>query len=239
MHPITARFLSFSSSKKTLLLLQKGMPVDSEELCFAEAAQSRPKLAELILNSKSNKPEGVQRALFWLSLKAALVSLKKESVFAAAFAETESALLSEGATEEQMESLFLSCLFEEAYESEHDFSEFNAAFVLESLQALFHLASLSEDKLENLKADFKEYSQSISASAWNIFHAFFDKFFEDGLEMPSGKHIEALYAQFPSMDETELSTFLDFLESKKMMGPLRKQKLVSEALQIKEALPST
>jgi len=232
MHPITARFLSFSSSKKTLLLLQKGMSVDAEELCFAEAAQSRPELAELILNAKNNKPEGVQRALFWLSLKAALVSLKQDASFVPAFLETESALLAEGATPEHVESLFLSCLFEEAFESEHDFSEFDAAFVLESIQTLSHLASLSEEKLESLSADFKKHATSISASAWNAFNGFFNTFLEEGLEMPSEKHMEALYETSTLLEETELHAFLDFLEAKKMMGPLRKQKLLSKALHI-------
>jgi hypothetical protein len=236
MHPITARFLSFSSSKKALLLLQKGMPIDSEELCFDEAAKSRPELAKLILESKSSKPEGVQRALFWLSLKAALVSLKKDLTFVSAFSETESALLAEGATPEQMESLFLSCLFEEAFESEHDFSEFDAAFVLESIQTLSHLTSLSEDKLEELRLDFEKHTKIISASALSAFNAFFNEFFEEGLEVPSGKHMEALYGLFPSIEETELNAFLDFLEVQKMIGPLRKQKLVSAALQTKEAL---
>jgi hypothetical protein len=232
MHPITARFLSFSSSKKTLLLIQKGMPLDSEELCFGEAAQSRPEFTELILKSKSNKPEGVQRALFWLSLKAALVSLKQDALFIPEFSKTESALLAEGATAEQMESLFLSCLFEEAYESEHDFAEFDAAFVLESVQTLFHLASLSESKLENLELVFNKHAQTISADTLKAFLAFFSAFFEEGLEIPSAKHIEALYEQSPSIDETEWSALLDFLEAKRMIGPLRKQKLLSKALQM-------
>jgi len=232
MHPITARFLSFSSSKKTLLLLQKGMSVDSEELCFAEAAKSRPELATLIVQSKNNKPEGVQRALFWLSLKAALVHLQQEALFLPAFSEAESALLAEGATPEQMESLFLSCLFEEAFESEHDFSEFDAAFVLESLHTLAALASLSEDKLEQLRLDFQKHANTMSASALNAFNAFFHTFFEEGLEVPSEKHIEALYEQSPALEEAELSAFLDFLEAKKIMGPLRKQKLLSKALHI-------
>ncbi|MCL2011572.1 MAG: hypothetical protein FWG75_02115 [Cystobacterineae bacterium] len=231
MHPITARFLSFSSSKKTLLLLQKGMPVDEEELCFAEAAAGRPEMAKLILESKSNKPEGVQRALFWLSLKAALISLKQNPAFVSAFSETEAALLAEGATAEHIEPLFLSCLFEEAYESEHDFSEFNAAFVLESIQTLSHLASLSADKLENLKLDFEKNTKTLLAAPLNTFGGFFDGFLEEGLELLSEKHIEELYIKSPSIDETELSVWLDFLEAQKIIGPLRKQKLKSKALQ--------
>ncbi|MCL2259023.1 MAG: hypothetical protein FWC18_04265 [Cystobacterineae bacterium] len=212
------------------------MPVDSEELCFAEAAKSRLELAELILNSKSSKPEGVQRALFWLSLKATLVSLQQNPMFIPIFSETESALLAEGATAEQMESLFLSCLFEEAYESEHDFSVFDAAFVLESIQTLSHLASFDENKLETLRLDFEKNIKTIPASQQSIFNTFFNEFFEEGLEIPSEKHIEALYAHSPSLDEAELSAFLDFLETKKMIGPLRKQKLLSKALQPKESL---
>jgi len=232
MHPITARFLSFSSSKKTLLLIQKEMPLDAEELCFAKAAQSRPELAKLILDSKNNKPEGVQRALFWLSLKAALVSLKQEATLAFAFSETESALQAAGATAEQIECLFLSCLFEEAFESEHDFSEFECAFVLESIQSLAHLASLSEDKLEQVREDFKKQMEPFSASLLNIFNVFFNEFFEEGLEALSGKHIEALYASSFPVEEKELQAFLDFLEAKQWIGPLRKQMLSSKAQQI-------
>ena len=234
MHPITARFLSFPSAKKTLLLLHKGMSVDEEERCFEEAAKSRPELEKLILNAKNNKPEGVQRALFWLSLKAALVSLQKDAAFIPAFSETTSALLKEGATAEQIESLFLSCLFEEAFESEYDFSEFDGAFVLESIQTLSHLACLTEDKLENLRLDFQKHATNISPSSWNAFHAFFHAFLQEGLEMPSEKHVEALYASSFSLEEAELHAFLDFLEAQKMVGPLRKQKLLSKALQLGE-----
>ncbi|MCL2625628.1 MAG: hypothetical protein FWD46_02255 [Cystobacterineae bacterium] len=215
------------------------MPLDSEELCFSKAAESRPELTELILNSKSNKPEGVQRALFWLSLKATLLSLKQNPMFMAAFSETESALLAEGATDEQSESLFLSCLFEEAYESEHDFSEFDAEFVLESIQTLSRLASLDEDKLQNLRLEFEKHAQTIPAVEWKIFNAFFNEFFEEGLEIPSEKHMEALYEQSPSIEETELNVFLDFLEAKKIIGPLRKQKLLAKAMQTKESLRQT
>lgn len=111
MHPVLARYLNLQAAQETLSRADSGAQLSpSDEQPFVDAANASPdQKAEIVkARSKGKPPSVTQEALIYLAAHAAARALESDAALATALTGARSALMSEGADEEDVHQFLAS-----------------------------------------------------------------------------------------------------------------------------------
>lgn len=230
MHPLLLKFLTPESARAAAAKARAGEPLDADERTFTETLQRFPEYAEALeQNQRSPAPPELQSMLLLIGSSAAARQLADHPRLEAATAAARAALRSEGASEEEGDSLLSVILLEEALASEEEPETFDEAWVQETLETVPALAQLTEEKVGKLldEADEKEGAPGRAAAAMLLQTAW-----EDGPQPVTVEHLEEAaqgLADLPKRQRSEairgLEAVIAALAAKGLIGPLRRGRL--------------
>lgn len=238
MHPVLARYLDLKAALETLSRADSGETLSPEdEQAFVDAANASPEQKSEILKAKpKGKPATqTQEALIYLAAHAAARALKTDAALSNALGVAKTALMSEGANEEDVHQFLASMVLEEAFGYEHDADEFDRPFFEETLKTVPELARLTQEKVRQLVVAFVKTAEPDDRPIFGgVAQALIETAWEDGPEPINPEHVEgALVAVFDKSGEAHkartiegMRRFIGFLARSGLLGPLRQSELL-------------
>lgn len=251
MHPVLARYLNLQAAQETLSRADSGAQLSpSDEQPFVDAANASPEQkAEIVkARSKGKPPSVTQEALIYLAAHAAARSLKTDAALANALTGARSALMSEGADEEDVHQFLASMVLEEAFGYEHEEEEFDRPFFEETLKTVPELARLTQEKVRQLVVAFVKTAESADRPAFGASaQALIETAWEDGPEPINPEHVEAaLVSVFEKNGEARkaktiegMRRFVGFLARSGLVGPLRQSELLHAVERLAADVPGS
>lgn len=229
MHPVLRRYLNVTEAWATV---QKPVAErTSEERCFVTAWEKHAREREALrpYEGKRRLSEEAQSALLALATFGAVAALEEEPVLGEALREARAALLSAGASSEQSEAYLAALVAEEGFGFDDDPLQFHADFLLETLKGIPALTALTPDALKELQRTWLEDSPGPAPLKRRVTDALLGAAWEDGPEPINAEHVRAARSQLPSpADREALAGFLEFLAQRRLVGPERLGRLVTE-----------
>ncbi|MBK7860144.1 MAG: hypothetical protein IPJ65_16320 [Archangiaceae bacterium] len=236
MHPVIAAFLDVKTAVETLERGVAGIPMGPDAMAFVAAARTHSELSAYVLQAKGKETPGddSQNATILLAVRAALSRIPSDPVLGPQAKRARDALAAAGADAEQVEQLLGGVLVEEAFTGDNDPNRFDSAFVHESFGELIELARLDEDQVTTLMDEVaKNAPPPLRPMQVSCAEALFQAAWADGTQSINVEHVEDALQMLSGDDPAEvegvragLEVVLNFLNGKKLIGPLRLQRLI-------------
>ena len=238
MHPVIARFLSLDNAVAALEKADQALALDAGEAALARAAalDQRARAAILSAKGKRRPPPRAEEALVALSTRAAVELLAGDAVLGPAAAAARSALAAQGASEDECTTMVAGAVLDEAFAYAADPTEFDAAYLAETLAALVPLAKVTSETLDAWQERFVQASPpGARPLALQVAEALLDAAWGEGPQPIAPEHVddalERLLSGAPSSEAVAIAAqaqrFLDFLAAEGVVGPERRRRLAS------------
>lgn len=229
MHPVFAHFIDLEKSRQTLLRRDAGEPPASkDETLWLAVADAFPEARDVVRGAdpEDGDDPDVVEPMILLAAHTALRALEQDTRLSAPLADAKKALIDEGATEEQAQSLVASLILEEAFDEDQDAERFDADFIATSLTEVPALAALTQDALEALRLRFVGVPKDPVRKA--AFEALIGSAWEEGPQFINGEHLEvAVEEGRRALNKDQRPALKEALEA--LLGTLVSEGLVSAA----------
>jgi hypothetical protein len=238
MHPLIAKYLDLTQLQNALATTEEAdafhTAVRAAGVVFA--AEQKTVLAATAQSAASSK---VQAAQMFLLTEATLTCLRSDPECAAAMQKVEQAFVAQGATRDEVTPLLGAAVLEEALGYADDPDVFDRPFLLETLQSLIPLASLTEDTLDAWVEHFsKSGDKKDVALRLTVAQTLFETAYGDGPALISAETVddatEALTERVAAADIAKagetLVELLNVLSEKSLIGVTRLNRLANIAL---------
>lgn len=233
MHPLITRYLDLADAVTTL---EKTGPLDADETAFVAAAAGEPKMREAVLKAKgrSQPSNQVQQQLIVLAVRAATARVYDDAVLGPKAKAALAAFVAEGASNDEAGALVSQVVLEEAFGYAEDPGEFDAEYVAEGFDTLISLAKVNADLVDTwLERWAKAGPANEQAMRLSVAETLLDAAWSDGPQPITPENLDdAVEAIADAVAESEferamavLSTFILFLATEKIVGPIRADRL--------------
>jgi hypothetical protein len=236
MHPLITRYLDLSKLVATIEKAGQAVALDADEAALMAALAKEPKLKDELLKAKGKaQPSGTlqQRAII-LSVQAATRRLFDDAALGPKAKAALAVLEAEGASAEEGTALVSQVLLDEAFGYAEDPTEFDAAYVAETLETLVPLAKLNADLVDDwLEAWAKSGPAAEKALRITVGEALLDAAWSEGPMPIAPEHvddtIDHLGDTVASADRIKsleaLRGFIAFLAQQQVLGAERARRL--------------
>lgn len=239
MHPVLARYLEQDLTRDVLQRQDSGQEVGDEHRHLVQAARGNASSARAIVRAAGKKLDtSAQQAVVILATHAALNAVREDPRYAAGIQKVQDALKAQGAEDADVDSFLAQAVADEAFGTDSDPGEFDAAWFTESLDVIPNLTKLDEEAVDDLLSDFAQKAarderpmreraaRALLESAWSAGPSLVTaEDLEDALDALS-EEISA--AEFPRASAA-MAEFLELLREKGLVGPLRADRLTRTA----------
>ncbi len=233
MHALIAKHLDLTHLQAAL---QKQDSSDPHEMALLVVSAQHPSERKIVLEAKSSgaTSDKVQAAQLFLLTEAALRCLRDEPSCAEAMKRVEEAFANQGATADEVTPLLGTAILEEALGYADDPDVFDQPFLLETLQSLVPLASVTEDTLEQWVETFsKSGAKSDIALRLTVAQTLFATAWSDGPALIAAETVddavESLSQTVAASDLRHAGEYLiellHFLADQSLIGPTRLERL--------------
>ncbi len=236
MHPLIARYLDLPAAIATLEKLDTEATLDSDESAFLLAAASFPKARTAVLKARGakNPSSEAQQQLIVLATRAAAARIAVDPVLGPRVTSAKAALEKEGASPTEADDLVAQAVLEEAFGYAEDPEVFDTGFLAETLESLAHLASLTQDAVDDwLEAFAKRGSTGDRALFLKVAELVLESAWSEGPQPITPEHLDDAIEQLADVVAASeftravatLKLFLDFLAEKQVIGTERRRRL--------------
>lgn len=231
MHIVLQRYLNLNQALTTLRQAPHA-PLTVEEQAFVDVTHAHPEKRQALFSAQDvirPAPE-TQQALLFLATHAAVDVLAQDETFGPEIERARATLDAEGASQDERELLLASLLIEEAFGFLSEDDLFDGEFFLETLQTLPQWACLTQERLQQWTEEF----EATHPGSRTLIEQFFTCAWSDGPEPINPEHLEMLVGQWAdehSLQEAQrslptLRALIDFLHQERLLGPIRRGRLL-------------
>lgn len=236
MHPLIARFLDLPAAITALEKGESESTLDSEESAFLAAAAAFPKARAAVLKARGakNPSSEAQQQLIVLATRAATTRIAVDPVLGPRVTSARAALEKEGASSAEADDLIAQAVLEEAFGYAEDPEVFDALYLAETLDSLASLARVTQETLDEWLETFARAGDAGDrALRLKVAEVLLESAWSEGPQPVTPEHLDEAVEQladtvaaseFARAAQT-LGTFLGFLSSQQVVGPLRKSRL--------------
>jgi hypothetical protein len=243
MHPLMSRFMDLSNAVLALEKTENESTLDGEESAWLAAAHEFPQARAAILKAKGAKKTSsdVQQHLIILATRGAAIRIGGDPLLGPRVTTARAALEKEGATKEEAEALIAQTLLEEAFGYAEDPEHFDAPYVAETLESLTHLATITQETVDDWLETFAKNGDATSrALNLKVAESLLESAWSEGPQPITPEHVdEALELIADTVAQSEftraletLLRFVRFLATHHVVGSQRVdrlEKLISSA----------
>lgn len=236
MHPLIARFLDLPTAVSTLEKADTEATLDSEEAALISAATNFPFARAAVLKAKASKSpsQEAQQQLIILATRAAAARIALDPVLGPRVTSARAALEREGASPAEADDLVAQAVLEEAFGYAEDPGTFDGPFLEETLDSLVHLASVTQETVDDWLETFARGSgPEERALRLKVAELLLESAWSDGPQPITPEHLDDAIEQLAdTVAESEFSRaaqtmglFLAFLQERKAVGAMRALRL--------------
>jgi hypothetical protein len=235
MHPLIARFLDV---EKVIEVLRQS-PDDDDARALVSAIEHDGGLKQqLLAHSRKTVPHETQQRLLVASLKAATERVLADAELGKEANKALEEAVAAGASREDARGVIQQAIFEEGFGWPEAPDVFDVPFLRETLATVPALAKLDADAVESLVDRFvKAGEPTARAMRLAVADSVLEVAWNEGAQPIAAEHIDdAMDLLAKSVASRELplaaqtvATFLGFLESHQLVGPLRRERLIDVA----------
>lgn len=238
MHPVLARYLDPETARAVLRRAEAHEPSLPEDADLLEAAGSHPAERKAVLQAGKRLDSKAQQAVLFLATHAALRALRKDESLRPELEKAWAALSGLGAEKDEVDAVLAQLVADEAFGTDQDPGEFDRAWFLETLRGLPGLMALDEAEVLALLEEFASRGGTKDrAFREQVARALVESAWSDGPSPISAENVEdALDELQEALGEKQfgraalvLAEFLEALGGRGLLGPLRRERLVTTA----------
>lgn len=239
MHPAIARFLSVDAALSVLEGGAGAASADPDSAAFWAAAEAYPEERAALLRGGRRKklPAEAERAQIVLAIDAARRRLASDERFASRLEAVSAAFRAQGAPEDESRYLVGVAIAEEAFALDGSPDEFDAEFLLETLEELTLLARVDEGGAVGLLERFaraEAVEPTLRPLRLKVGESLLDEAWCEGSQPVTVEHVDDALEHLSDSVATSdfqraaqcLAELIDFLAAERLVGPRRRERLL-------------